>query len=87
MPAKYQYPVHIRFPPNDLSKEDVAVCQEFLKVHFSDCAMAKVVDPISKMAFLHEGGMCSKKVGDVSKTLHECLGFGKDVSQTTYHQD
>jgi hypothetical protein len=87
MSAKYQHSVHIRFSPNELSQNDVEVIQEFLKVHFSDCAMAKVVDPISKKAFLHGGGMCAKKVGDVSKVLHERLGFGKDVSQTTYHQD
>lgn len=84
---KYQQPVHIRYQPNKLSPHDIEVIQEFLKVHFSDCAMAKVVDHISKNEFLHGGGMCSKKVGDVSNVLHQRLGFGKDVSQTTHHQD
>ena len=84
MPAKYQHPVHIWYEPNQLS-HDLEVIQEFLKVHFSHCAMAKVVTPINKRAFLHGGGMCSKKAGDISNVLHQRLGFGKDVTQKTYH--
>ena len=87
MPTKYQHSVLISFWPNDLTKNDVEVFQEFLKVHFSDCAMAKTVDPITRQPFLHGGGLCSKKVGDVANVLHQRLGFGKDVTQKSYRQD
>ena len=87
MPAKYQFPVFISFWPNEITKNDVEVFQEFLKDHFSNCAMAKTVGPITEQPFLHGGGMCSKKVGDVANVLHQRLGFVKDVTQKRYHQD
>ena len=84
---KYRYPVHIRFQPEILTDNDIEIISDYLKSHFGACAIAREVEPISGKAFLHGGGLSSKKVGDVSCELHLKTGFMKDCTQLTYHKD